>query len=93
MLSAMTVPLLEHSYYKIPLCIGCAQAIVRCARSKAAAHLIPLPPHLAASPDVRDGVHKPPVYEAQLVAAEPGAIRHLIRPIPAPAATLWHIQP
>lgn len=47
-------------------------------------HLIPLAAHLASSPDVGYGVHKPSVYEAQLIPAEAGVVANLIRSIPGP---------
>ena len=51
-----------------------------------AVHLIPLAAHLASSPDVGYGVHKPSVYEAQLVPAEARVVANLIRSIPDPLA-------
>ena len=49
-----------------------------------AVHLIPLAAHLASSPDVGYGVHKPSVYEAQLIPAEARVVANLIRSIPGP---------
>ena len=45
--------------------------------------LVPLAAHVAAAADVRNGVREAAVDQAQLVAVEPGVVRHLIRPIPA----------
>ena len=40
--------------------------------------LVPLPAHVTAAADVRDGIREAAVDQAQLVAVEPGVIGHLI---------------